>query len=174
MRSDWFRRRIRHEGWRPLVVGLRCAFAALGAVEVSLYLGLRYPIYALVAAIMVTEYQGEETRKQSSTRFLGNSIGIICGAALCSCLGSHAWVIGLAAFIMILFCYYFELILAAKYSAFVAALTVMDHSETPWLYGRDRITETLIGIVFAVLMSLIIPTPKSKKQASKMDPKLPE
>jgi len=164
MRPHWFRHRIRHEGWRPLIIGVRCALAALGSVELSRYLGLHYPIYALVAAIMVTEYHGEETRKQSATRFLGNSIGIISGAILSTCLGGQAWVIGLATFFMILFCYYFNLALAAKYSAFVAALTVMDHSDTPWLYGRDRIIETLIGIIFAVLMSLIIPVPKGKKQ----------
>ncbi len=163
---SWFRRRIRHEGWRPLVIGARCALAALGAVEVSRYVGLHYPIYALVAAIMVTEYHGEETRKQSVTRFLGNSIGIISGGILSSCFGGQSWVIGLAAFFMVLFCYYFGLALAAKYSAFVAALTVMDHSDMPWLYGRDRIMETLIGIGFAVLMSLIVPVPKGKKEAS--------
>jgi len=124
---------------------------------------------------MVTEYHGEETRKLSSTRFLGNSIGIISGGILSSCFGGQAWVIGLAAFFMVLFCYYFGLALAAKYSAFVAALTVMDHSDTPWLYGRDRIAETLIGIGFAVLMSLFIPTPKSTKQTSaKTEQKIPE
>jgi uncharacterized membrane protein YgaE (UPF0421/DUF939 family) len=168
MSLPWFRRRIRHEGWRPLVISIRCALAALGSVEVSRYLGLHYPIYALVAAIMVTEYHGEETRKQSATRFMGNSIGIISGGVLSSLLGSQAWVIGLAAFFMILFCYYFGLAIAAKYSAFVAALTVMDHSDTPWLYGRDRIIETIIGIGFAVLMSLIIPVPKAHKEATVM------
>jgi len=168
MRPHWFRRRVRHEGWRPLVIGTRCALAALGSVEVSRYFGLHYPIYALVAAIMVTEYHGEETRKQSTTRFLGNSIGIISGGVLSSCLGGQAWVIGLVTFFMVLFCYYFGLALAAKYSAFVAALTVMDHSDKPWLYGRDRIIETLIGIGFAVLMSLIIPVPKAKKVVTEM------
>ena len=66
---------------------------------------------------------------------------------------------------MVLFCYFFDLAVAAKYSAFVAALTVMDHSTRPWVYGWHRVAETLIGIGFAVLMSLVIPVPKPKSDA---------
>lgn len=158
----WIKSHYSHDGMRPLIIGLRCALAALAAVEVSRHFGLQYPIYALVAAILVTEYHGEETRQQSVTRFLGNAMGITAGGVLGTFLGGHSWVMGLAAFVMILFCYSCGLTAAAKLSAFVAALTVMDHSTRPWLYGRDRITETLIGIGFAVLASLIIPVPKTK------------
>jgi uncharacterized membrane protein YgaE (UPF0421/DUF939 family) len=140
--------------------------AALAAVEVSRLVGLQYPLYALVGAIMVTEYHGEETRRQSLIRFLGNVLGIIAGGILGSFFGAYPWVIGLAAFFMVLFCHYFDLAAAAKLSAFVAALTVMDHSKTPWLYGRDRIIETVIGIGFAVLASLAIRVPKSKTEAT--------
>jgi uncharacterized membrane protein YgaE (UPF0421/DUF939 family) len=158
----WMKGHLSRDGVRPLVIGVRCALAALASVEVSRYFGLQYPIYALVAAILVTEYHGEETRQQSVTRFSGNVLGIIAGGVLGTLLGGHSWVIGLAAFCMILLCYSCGLTAAAKLSAFVAALTVMDHSKTPWLYGRDRIIETLIGIGFAVLASLIIPVPKPK------------
>ncbi len=154
------------QGWRPLIIGLRCALAALAAVQFSRYLGLQYPIYALIAAILVTEYHGTETRQQSLTRLLGNILGITAGSILSTCFGGHSWVIGLATFLMVLFCYYFDFTVAAKYSAFVAALTVMDHSDRPWLYGRNRIAETLIGIGFAVLMSLLIPVPKPRAVAT--------
>ena len=167
----WARGNWREQGWRPLIIAVRCALAALASVEVSRRLGLQFPIYALVAAVMVTEYHGEETRQQSVTRFIGNALGIIAGCVLGTFCGGHAWVIGLAVFIMVLFCYFFDLAVAAKYSAFVAALTVMDHSTRPWLYGWDRIAETLIGIGFAVLMSLVIPVPKS---TGKPSPSAPE
>jgi uncharacterized membrane protein YgaE (UPF0421/DUF939 family) len=162
MSCAWIARHFNRDGVRPLIIGLRGACAAIAAIEVSRHFGLVYPIYALVAAILVTEYHGEETRQQSLTRFLGNALGIIAGGVLVTLFGSHSWVIGLAAFIMIIFCYYLNLAAAAKLSAFVAALTVMDHSSTPWQYGMGRISETLIGIGFAVLMSLLIPVPKSK------------
>lgn len=160
MNPAWFKQRIRQEGWRPLVISIRCALAAFAAVEISRLLNLPFPIYALVAAIMVTEYHGHETRKQSVTRFIGNSLGIIAGGMLGTFLGSGGWVIGLATFCLVLFCYCFDLAIAAKYAGFVAALTVMDHSTRPWIYGRDRIIETLIGILAAVVMSLVIPVPK--------------
>jgi uncharacterized membrane protein YgaE (UPF0421/DUF939 family) len=115
-----------------------------------------------VAAILVTEYHGEETRRQSLTRLLGNALGIVVGGVLGTFLGGPPWAIGLAACIMVLGCYYFDFEAAAKLSAFVAALTVMDHSDSPWIYGRDRIFETSIGIVFAVLASILIRVPKSK------------
>jgi uncharacterized membrane protein YgaE (UPF0421/DUF939 family) len=161
----WVQKHLKHHGWRPLIIATRCALAALGAVEVSWRFGLNYPIYALIAAILVTEYHGEETRQQSVTRLLGNALGITAGCLLVTLFGSHSWVIGFAAFLMILFCYYFDFAVAAKYSAFVAALTVMDHSSHPWSYGRDRFLETLIGVGFAVLMSLAIPVPKPKAGA---------
>jgi uncharacterized membrane protein YgaE (UPF0421/DUF939 family) len=159
----WAQANWRQHGWRPLIIAVRCALAALASVEVSRWLGLQFPIYALIAAIMVTEYHGHETRQQSVTRVVGNALGITAGGILGSFCGGSPWVIGLAAFIMVLFCYYFDFAVAAKYSAFVAALTVMDHSTRPWLYGWDRITETLIGIGFAVLMSLLIPVPKQRE-----------
>jgi len=40
----------------------------------------------------------------------------------------------------------------------------MDPSATTWLYGRDRTSESLIGIGFAVIMSLLIPVPKPKEE----------
>lgn len=162
MSLERWKNHLKEQGWRPVIIGLRSAFAALASVEVSRLVGLQYPLYALVGAIMVTEYHGEETRKQSLTRFLGNVLGIIAGGVLGTFFGEYPWVIGLSAFFMVLFCYYFDLAAAAKLSAFVAALTVMDHSKTPWLYGRNRIEETVIGIGFAVLMSLIIRVPKPK------------
>lgn len=169
---EWFKAHAPRQGWRPLIIAVRCALAALGSVEVSRRLGLPFPIYALISAIMVTEYHGEETRQLSATRFLGNVLGITAGGVMGTFLGGHSWVIGLAAFVMILLCYLFDFAIAAKYAAFVAALTVMDHSGNPWIYGSDRILETLIGIGFAVLMSLAIPVPKTKAanvQASSTD-----
>ena len=163
MRSlEQWKGHFKEQGWRPLIIGLRSALAAITSIAASRLCGLQYPLYALVGAIMVTEYHGEETRKQSLTRFIGNALGIIAGGALGSLFGGYPGVVGLAAFIMVLFCYYFDLAAAAKLSAFVAALTVMDHSKTPWAYGRDRILETLIGIGMAVVMSLAIPVPKPK------------
>lgn len=160
--------RVLGHGLRPIIIGVRCALAALASVGVSNLLGLHYPIYALVAAILVTEYHGHETRKQSLTRFMGNALGIMAGGLLGTFLGGAPWVIGLAAAFMILFCYYFDFEAAAKLSAFVAALTVMDHSATPWLYGRDRIIETMIGIGFAVLASMLIPVPKPRPENKPM------
>lgn len=164
MITAWIQGHLRLQGWRPPIIALRCALAAFASVEVTRGLGLRYPIYALIAAILVTEYHGHETRQQSATRLFGNILGITAGAILGTCLGGHPWVIGLATFLLVLFCHYFNFAAAAKYSAFVAALTVMDHSDTPWIYGRDRIIETMIGIAFAVLMSLLIPVPKAKPE----------
>jgi uncharacterized membrane protein YgaE (UPF0421/DUF939 family) len=168
--TAWAQDNWRRHGWRPLIIGVRCALAALAAVKVSRLLGLQFPIYALIAAIMVTEYHGHETRQQSVTRFMGNVLGITAGGILGTFCGGHAWVIGMATFIMVVFCYSFDFAIAAKYSAFVAALTVMDHSTRPWLYGWDRIAETLIGIGFAVLMSLVIPVPKPKTTGSSSSP----
>jgi len=159
----WTRKIWQQHGWRPLIIAARCAMAALLAVEVSRCLGLQFPIYALISAIMVTEYHGHETRQQSVVRFIGNALGITAGGLLGTLFGGHALVIGLATFIMVLFCYFFDFAVAAKYSAFVAALTVMDHSTRPWSYGWDRLAETSLGIGFAFTMSLVIPVPKPKE-----------
>jgi uncharacterized membrane protein YgaE (UPF0421/DUF939 family) len=77
---------LRH-GRHPLIVGLRSALAALGAIEVCHLLGLQTPIYAFIAAILVTEYHGHETRQQSVTRFIGNAFGIIAGGILGTAFG---------------------------------------------------------------------------------------
>src|SRR5882724_2290080 len=105
---EQFKKHLTEHSWRPLIIGLRSALAAVASVEVSRCFGLQYPLYALIGAIMVTEYHGEETRQQSLTRFLGNAFGIIAGGILGTFLGSYPWVIGLATFLMVLICYYFD------------------------------------------------------------------
>lgn len=149
-------------------MGIRIALAALGAVLLCRLFQMPYTLYALVSVMFVTELTVKDTWTQAVNRTIGNGFGALTGSLLCSVLGSNLFVFCAVIIITTVFCSYLGLNPpATKLSSFVAALIVLAHSDTPWLYGRDRFLETLVGIFMAVLVSVLIPHQEPKKPAEK-------
>ena len=137
-----------------LQIGLRASLASFLAAWTAFRLGMAYPIYAVIAAIVVTDSSPEVTRRTGLLRLLGNGIGAVVGAAVGSLLGHSAWVMAGGVLGSILLCEMAGLRGASKITAYVAGIVILFHGDSPWIYAKDRFVETSLGLGFAVLVGI--------------------
>jgi uncharacterized membrane protein YgaE (UPF0421/DUF939 family) len=91
------------------------------------------------------------------------------GAAISYFLPSVPWVIELSVLVAMFLSHLLHLQGAAKITGYVCGIVVLGHGDHPWSYGFYRLTETILGIGIAVLVSLVpklIPIDRSKQQDS--------
>lgn len=137
-----------------LQIGLRASIASLLAAWTALRLGMDYPIYAVIAAIVVTDASPEVTRKTGLLRLVGNVIGAVLGGGIGSLLGHSPPVMAGGVLVSILLCELTGLRDAAKITGYITGIVIMFHGDSPWLYATDRFIETSLGLGFAILVGL--------------------
>ncbi len=148
---------MRRRAAEALLLGVRAALASCAAVAIAQSLNLTFPLYAVVAAVIVTDVSSEKTQQSGVQRLLGTALGAISGPLFVLQLGDSLAVVGAAIATLIFVCYVVGYTEAAKLAGYVAGLVVLDHSQAPWTYARDRFVETSLGIVLAIVVSLLLP-----------------
>lgn len=138
-----------------LQLSLRAALAAAFSVALARFLGLPYPIYAMIAAVIVTDLDPAKTRALALPRIAGTVVGASLGALLIPWLPSGAGAIALGIFAAMLTCHILGMKDAAKLAGYVAAIVLLEHSREPWEYAWHRFMETMLGIAMAVAVSLV-------------------
>jgi uncharacterized membrane protein YgaE (UPF0421/DUF939 family) len=142
-------------GTAALQLALRSAVAAGVSVWMARELALPHPIYAMIAAVIVTDLSPARTRALALPRIAGTVIGAVVGAAVCTVLTAQTWTMAVGIALSILACHALRMPEAAKLAGFVSGIVLLEHVAAPWSYGWDRLVETLIGIAVAVLVSLV-------------------
>jgi uncharacterized membrane protein YgaE (UPF0421/DUF939 family) len=117
-------------------------------------LGLAYPLYAVIAAVVVTDSSPEVTRRLGLTRLIGTLMGAIAGALIGALLGNSVGVMALGVLLAILICDLVNRRDAQKITGYITGLVILFHGDTPWAYAKDRFIETALGLAFAVLVGL--------------------
>jgi uncharacterized membrane protein YgaE (UPF0421/DUF939 family) len=147
--------------WSTLVTALRPAvrvgLAAGLAVAIARFLRLPYPLYALVAVVIVTDLSASRTRELALRRLVGTVLGSALGASIHPWLPPAAWSIGLGVLAAMLLSNLLQLGEAAKVAGYVCGIVMLEHGDHPWSYALHRLVETVLGIVLAVLVSLVPP-----------------
>lgn len=133
----------------------RSAIAAAVAVAIVQWLGTTHPIYAMIAAVIVTDLRPEQSRQFARNRFAGTVIGAGLGAAAVPWLGPSALAVLLTVSTMMMLCHALKLDGAAKVSGYVCGIVVLEHSGNAWHYAGERLVETLVGIGVALALSLV-------------------
>jgi uncharacterized membrane protein YgaE (UPF0421/DUF939 family) len=139
---------------RGFQLASRAALAAVLALVVAQSLHLPFPIYAMLAAVIVTDLSAAETRRLGPPRLVGTAIGAVVGA-LVSLAASGPWAMGFGIGVAMLLCHLVRFPDAAKVAGYVPAIVLLQFTDSPWTYAFYRFTETALGIVIAVLVSLL-------------------
>jgi Fusaric acid resistance protein-like len=139
-------------------VSVRSAVAAGLAVATAQVLRLEFPLYALIAAILVTDLSPARTRQLGAPRLAGTIVGAALGAAL-SYLGAihkiGAILIGAGVFAAIFLSHVTGMKDSAKLAGYVCGIVLLTHSDRPWSYAAYRVIETALGIGAGVAVSLV-------------------
>ncbi len=145
--------------WRKIQIGTQLAVRAAAGAAISLAiaraLNLETPIFALIAAVIVTDRNAEETRKLAVRRAISTVIGALCGVALAQFIGSSAWEAALAIFVSIIASIAVTKLGDPKLAAYLCALIVINYGAEPLHYAFFRFVETILGIFVAWAISLV-------------------
>jgi uncharacterized membrane protein YgaE (UPF0421/DUF939 family) len=139
-----------------LQLSLRAAVAAAAAVALAKLLKLEYPVYALIAAVLVMDLSPLKTRQLAAQRLLGTLLGATVGALLSYVLPEGPLAMGVGILTAMLLGFGIRLEAGAvKLAGYVCGLVVFAYGALPWSYAFHRVAETLLGIGMAVLVSLV-------------------
>jgi uncharacterized membrane protein YgaE (UPF0421/DUF939 family) len=136
-------------------LALRAATAAGLSVALAWFCRFEFPIYALIAAVIVTDFSPERTSKLGLQRLVATVVGAICGATLRLVHEPNAWVIGLSILLAMLICHILRVHEGAKVAGYICGIIMIAHGTHPWSYALLRFTETVLGIGVAWLISFV-------------------
>jgi hypothetical protein len=102
-------------------LAVRAGFAAGLSLGLAQLLALDYPIYALVAAVIVTDLSPVQTRKLGRQRMAASVVGAFCGAVITLLLPPAAWAVALSIAVAMLVCVLVRVREGAKVAGYVCA-----------------------------------------------------
>jgi uncharacterized membrane protein YgaE (UPF0421/DUF939 family) len=140
---------------RGLQLAVRAAVAAGLSLVLAQFLELEYPLYAFIAAVIVTDLSPSQTRQLGLRRIVATVVGAVCGAALSPLLPPEPWSIGLGVLAAMLLSNLLHVDEGAKVAGYICGIVLLAYGSEPWSYAFYRLVETILGIVAALVVSLV-------------------
>jgi uncharacterized membrane protein YgaE (UPF0421/DUF939 family) len=140
---------------KGIQLAVRAGLGASLSLAIAQLLHFDRPLFACVAALIVTDLTPAKTRALGLRRLGATLVGAATGASLSLVLPPVPWTIGLSVLVAILISEVLRAREGAKVAAFVCALIVLDHSAEPWRFALDRLMETILGVAVAWLISYV-------------------
>src|SRR5688572_9174922 len=136
-------------------LALRASVAAGLALAAAQVLGLRHPLYAAIAAVIVTDLSPRESTQLGRRRLVATVVGAICGASLSMVLQPGAWAVGASILLAMLASHLVRAPEGAKVAGYISGIVVMARDVDPWFYAFFRFVETALGISIAWAISYV-------------------
>lgn len=141
--------------WPSVQLSIRASAAAILSLIVADWLDLRYPIYAFIAAVIVTDLNAATSRSLGLRRLYSTVIGACCGALLTQLLPSSTWSVGAGVLAAMLASQLLRAEDGARVAGYICGIILLDHSLEPWTYALHRFLETVLGILAALAVSYV-------------------
>lgn len=140
---------------RPFQLSLRAGVGAGLSAALAQLFGLQYPIYAFLAAVIVTDLSPAQTRQLGLGRLIATVVGAGLGAVLSPALGPSTWALGLGVLIAMQVCHLVGAQGGAKVAGYICGIVMLEHGTEAWSYAFYRLVETALGIGVATLISFV-------------------
>jgi uncharacterized membrane protein YgaE (UPF0421/DUF939 family) len=134
-------------------LALRAAVAGGLAAWCAIALALPHPIYAFIAAVIVTDLSPAKSRQMGGRRLIATLIGAILGTALLFLLGAGPMTVTIGVAVAMLLSYALGFGDAARVSAYLCGIVVLEHVDEPLVYAVQRFVETVLGVALAWAIS---------------------
>lgn len=147
------------------IIGLRnvkTGIAICICVIVAALLRLEYPFYAAIATIISMENSITNSFMAGKQRMMGTLVGAIVGSSVAFIDPGNAYLCALGVILVIYICNLLNWNKSVSIGCivFLAIMLNLKDGESPFFYGFNRLTDTLIGIVIAVIVNYLVFPPK--------------
>jgi uncharacterized membrane protein YgaE (UPF0421/DUF939 family) len=142
-----------------LVHSARTAIAAILSVLVARLFQLPETYWAAITTLVITQSSLGAALSVSWERFIGTALGAAVGATVATYFGSRVFILGISIFLLGLLC----AVMRSDRSAYRfggIALTIVllvPRTSSAWQVAVHRFSEVIIGIVVALVLTLIWP-----------------
>ena len=138
-----------------LQLALRAGIAAAISLAIAHLLSLQFPLFVMIAAVIVTDLEPSQSRRSGLHRIAGTIVGTGCGGLLSSFIPSNPWTIGSGIALAMFISYFLQGKDGARIAGFVCGVVMLYQGDDVWNYATHRFIETTVGIVVAWAVSHI-------------------
>jgi uncharacterized membrane protein YgaE (UPF0421/DUF939 family) len=146
-------------------LALRAGTAASASLAVAQFLGLQYPLFSAIAAVIVTDLSPRQSRKLGVVRIGATLLGAWCGVGFALLFSPSALIGGVAVAAAMVICAISGLKDGARLAGYIAAIIAFEHSGSPWGYAYFRLIETMLGVAIAWTVSFVPKIIRGEKDA---------
>jgi uncharacterized membrane protein YgaE (UPF0421/DUF939 family) len=145
----------------------KTALAAALSWDAVEFTGMKHSFFAPIAAIICLQVTVEDSVLKGYSRILGIIVGVIIADLFSYFVGVHDWSIAILICISLGLATFLKFGKDAVSQVGVTALLLMTAGAGNFNYGIERIIETIIGALIAILVNMFILPPDYTKVASK-------
>ncbi len=138
-----------------LQLPLRAGVAAGLALAIAFLFHFGSPIYAVVSAVVVTDLDPAQTRKLAGPRMIGTFIGAAVGCIATLLMHPGIVPVTIGVIVPMYLCHLLRFPAAARVSGYASGIIILSFASDPWTHARDRLVETLVGILAAAAVGMI-------------------
>ena len=128
-----------------LQLALRAGLAAGLSIAIAQFFKLEYPIYAFIAAVIVTDLNPTRSGQLGFIRLVATVVGALVGAALSAAFPPGPVTVGVGIVLAMLACHLVRAPEGAKVAGYICGVVVFEHASAPFHYAFFRLIESARG-----------------------------